>query len=442
VPGNDRLNAVDCILPYFDRTTAGNVVRYMTGQTDGLPPIGGGRVLIDGRELEPNADIGDNVWAAFDTLPTQAVPQRGSKPVKRLVALAQALSADGLRLGALAEATGKLHNWLDGYATVHADEVAEAVREVRAVHIETLTGRRGETGVTYTTRTVVADDRAIRSALDEAKRVFGADVAQSYVNHLVEESDDNDDDLREAYVRASALATVKALREKIDRDADELARFWFAEHRVAILGLSDERQQEYEDIRSIATEPQTGDMRRPRNRLEDFAVAVEGGGIEDAPLVMKHLLSDANGYFPVGSLNIWEREIVEHELKRPDSVGWYRNPSHNGVDSVTVAYRDPIGDWRSMHPDFVFFSRVEGVVRPSIVDPHGQHLEDSLVKLQGLANYAERYGDAFHRIETTVKDGTTWRVLDLKRADVRAAVKSHSGDVLTLYKTPVAVRYE
>ena len=37
VPGNDRLNSVDCILPYFDRTTAGNVVKYMTGQIDGLP---------------------------------------------------------------------------------------------------------------------------------------------------------------------------------------------------------------------------------------------------------------------------------------------------------------------------------------------------------------------------------------------------------------------
>ena len=272
VPGNDRLNAVDCILPYFDRTTAGNVVRYMTGQIDGLPPIGGGRVLIDGRELEQNPEIGDDVWAAFDALPTQAVPQRGSKPVKRLVALAQALSADGLRPAALAEATKKLHDWLDGYATVHADEVAAAVKEIRAVQIQTLTGRSGQTGVTYTTRTVAADDRAIRSALDEAKRVFGADVAQSYVNHLVDTSDDDDEDLREAYVRASALATVRPLREKIDRDADELVGTWFAEHRVAILGLTDERQQEYEDIRSLATEPQTGDMRRPRNRLEDFAV--------------------------------------------------------------------------------------------------------------------------------------------------------------------------
>ncbi len=433
VPGNDRLNAVDCILPYFDRTTAGNVVKYMTGQIDGLPPIGGGRVLVDGRELEQNAVIGDDVWAAFDALPTQAVPLRGSKPVKRLVALAQALSADGVRPGALAEATTKLHDWLDGYATVHADEVADAVEEIRAVHIQTLTGRSGQTGVTYTTRTVAADDRAIRSGMDDAKRVFGADVAQDYVNHIVDASGD-DDDLREAYVRMSALATVRLLREKIDRDADELVGTWFVEHRVAVLDLADERQQEYEDIRSLATEPQTGDMRRPLNRLEDFAVAIDGDGVEAAPLVKKHLMSDTNGDFPVGSLNGWEREVVERELKRSDSVGWYRNPSHNGVDSVTVAYRDSIGDWRSMHPDFVFFNRVGEVVRPSIIDPHGQHLEDSLVKLQGLANYAERYGDAFHRIEATVKDGAKWRVLDLIRADVRSAIMNHTGAVLELYE--------
>lgn len=441
IPGNDRLNAVDCILPYFDRTTAGNVVKYMTGQIDGLPPIGGGRVLIDGRELEANPTIENDVWAAFDALPTQAVPQRGSKPVKRLVALALALSADGLRPAALAEATTHLHNWLDGYATVHADEVAAAVEEVRRVHIETLTGKQGKDGVTYATRTVAADDRAIRTALDEAKRVFGADVAVSYVNHLVDTSDESDEDLRDAYVRASALAIVKALREEVDRKADELVGEWFAEHRVAIKGLTDERQQEYEDIRSLATEPQTGDLRRPRNRLEDFAVVDDNDQVRVAPLVSNHLMSDGDGAFPVGSLNSWEQEIVNRELVRPNVVAWYRNPSHNGVDSVTVAYRDAIGDWRSMHPDFVYFSRVGGEVKPSIIDPHGQHLEDSVVKLQGLADYAERYGDHFHRIESLVKDGAKWRVLDLKRADVRDAVRRHDGPVVALYALPIASDY-
>ena len=34
VPGDERLNSVDCILPFFDRTTAGNVVKFLTGQID------------------------------------------------------------------------------------------------------------------------------------------------------------------------------------------------------------------------------------------------------------------------------------------------------------------------------------------------------------------------------------------------------------------------
>src|SRR5205807_5351655 len=32
VPGDERLNAVDCILPFFDRTTAVKVVRFLTGE--------------------------------------------------------------------------------------------------------------------------------------------------------------------------------------------------------------------------------------------------------------------------------------------------------------------------------------------------------------------------------------------------------------------------
>jgi hypothetical protein len=47
-------------------------------------------------------------------------------------------------------------------------------------------------------------------------------------------ADPDDDGLREAFVTVSGLAIVKAVRERVDREADELAEKWFAEHRVAI----------------------------------------------------------------------------------------------------------------------------------------------------------------------------------------------------------------
>lgn len=440
IPGDDNLNAVECILPYFDKTTAGSVVRYITGKIEDLPGIGISRVLIDPRELGKNPKIDDAVWAAFDALPTQSVPQRGVKPVKRLVSLAQALSADGVRKGALAEVQTKVQELLDEASKTHSAALKAAEKEVHDVHLQILTGGASQDGITYSTRIVRADHGAIRNAFEEAKRVFGADIAQGYVNYLAD-LEGAPFELIEAFVRTSALATVREVQEQVDRLTDEIAAKWFEEHKSEIAALTDERQQEYETIRSLATEPQTGVMRQPKNKLEDFSVA-EGETISAAPLVELHLMSDENGMYPVGSLNGWEQKVVALEIKRPSCVGWYRNPSHNGMDSVTVAYKDSVGDWRSMHPDFIFFEKVSGEILPSIVDPHGQHLDDSLVKLQGLAKYAERYGDDFHRIEAVVQDGNSWRKLDLKKGSVRELILNHTGPVNSLYGDPESEKYE
>ena len=38
VPGDEKLNSVECILPFFDRTTAGSVVKFLTGQISEVAP--------------------------------------------------------------------------------------------------------------------------------------------------------------------------------------------------------------------------------------------------------------------------------------------------------------------------------------------------------------------------------------------------------------------
>ena len=82
----------------------------------------------------------------------------------------------------------------------------------------------------------------------------------------------DDDGLRDAYVRASALAMIKEIREKVDQEATELVDSWFAQHRSAIKSLSDVRQQDYEDIRAMTTDPQRGELGQPRSRMEDYKV--------------------------------------------------------------------------------------------------------------------------------------------------------------------------
>lgn len=443
VPGDERLNAVDCILPFFDRTTAGNVVKYLTGQLDEMPAAGQKKVLLDGRELGLNPNIDKSVWNCYFALPTLTVPRRGAGPVTRLTALAEALSSDGLNPGALSQVENELRNILDTCATRYSKQLENAEFEVWAVRGQGIAGTVGKPKLSYIDFVERADDRAIRVAYDDAKRAFGADIAQSYINHVAGPDDESDDDgLRTAYVRTSALATVPDVRIKVDAEADEVAAKWFADYRVDIKSLPDDRQQEYEDIRALATEPQRGELSRPRSRMEDYATIDSNNQQGLAPLVGKHLMSDADGMFPIGSLNDWEQQVVVTELKRPDSVAWYRNPARTAVDSLGVSYRDEKGDWRSMHPDFIFFNEIGGNVRASIVDPHGHHLEDSLVKLQGLARFAETYGEEFHRIEAITKIGSAMRVLDLQNPEVRAAVLRENRSVTALYDSTAAANYD
>lgn len=435
VPGDDVLNSVDCILPYFDKETATSVVRYMTGQAEGLPPIAGGRVLLDPRELGPNPDLPDAVWDAFLSIPSQSLPRRGAKPIARLMALGHALSRDEIRPGALAEIKSLLHAQMDGLRISYRAKFEEAVQEILDVHVQTVSGTYGDEGVEVASRIIAADERAIRTGFEEAKRVFGRDITTSYLSYLMD-SDPNDDDPR---VTIAALATVPEVRDRIDQEATRIFDDWYGQSRVSIKARSDARRQEYDEILALAVAPQTVDLRRPRNRLEDFSVSIDGR-VELAPTAVKHLMSDPNGKFPIGSLNTWEREVLEIESKRADFVAWYRNPSHNGVDAVSVAYKSSDGSWSAMHPDFVIFSDVNGQILPSIVDPHGQFLEDSLAKLRGLALFAERYADAFHRIDAVIHDGE-WRVLDLKLPQVRTLIADHQGAVAELYRSPHAAKY-
>lgn len=153
-------------------------------------------------------------------------------------------------------------------------------------------------------------------------------------------------------------------------------------------------------------------------------------------------MSDEDGQFPLTGLNEWERKIVLAEVKRPDSRGWYRNPSRAAFDSLGIAYRDPAGNWHSMHPDFGFFNEIGGKIVASIVDPHGHHLDDAAVKLKALAEFTEQFGDRFHRIEALAAIPSGMRVLDMKIRAVREAIMAGRNSPIEFYISDLAVEYK
>jgi hypothetical protein len=95
-----------------------------------------------------------------------------------------------------------------------------------------------------------------------------------------------------------------------------------------------------------------------------------------------------------------------------------------------------------MHPDFVFFHKVAGKIVASILDPHGHHLDDALMKLKALARFAGTYGEAFHRIEALAEVDGQMKVIDMKIEAVGKAVLAIEQSALDLYRSSIAVDYD
>src|SRR5439155_19352294 len=126
-----------------------------------------------GKELLPNPNVPDEVWKRWAALPTETLPQRGARPVKRLVALAYALAADAVWPGALSTVEEEMHRILDAYATRYSDKLDAASQEVWDVRVKEIEGHYGKPGLSYAELIERADDRAIRSGFEAAKKAFG-----------------------------------------------------------------------------------------------------------------------------------------------------------------------------------------------------------------------------------------------------------------------------
>lgn len=445
IPGNERLNAVDCLLPFFDTKTVTAVAdALMHGKSDegadDTPPVR--RVLVNPIAVSPNPGVPEAVWDKLLSLPSQSLPQRAAKPVKRLTALAHELAADELIPAAGHKAHTEMHKVLDAGRARYADEIAAARASVLTVEGKTLTADLEGKTKTFNDFVADADQVVIEDAYRRAARVLSPDVARTYAEHLAAgyvDADSPDDALFDAHADIAALGLVPEVKEYLDDEADKLAKDWLNAHRVKIKTLTDDRQEVYRQIKEMSVEPQDIDLAKPTEWIVP-TTAIQGDDQRPLPLFDRHLLCDGDGEFPADP-NAWEAEVLATEMGRDDFVAWYRNPSRSSQDSLAIAY-EHAGKVRTVRPDFVFFSEgPSGSIAATIVDPHGHHLGDALPKLRGLAAYAELHGDHFQRIDAVAKIGETLRVLDLTAASVRKAVQEAT-DAASLYQGAHSAVYE
>jgi type III restriction enzyme len=443
IPGNDRLNAVDCLLPKFSKKTVEAVVdALMTGDESSAPS---GRILIDYVEVKPHPDAPIAVWDAFEALPSQTRPQRGAKPAKRLTALAHELASDDILQHAGKLAHAEMHKALDAFQESQKEKIEAKRKSVMTVDGKTVIAEMKGKTKTFDEFWEDADVAVIDDAYRRAARIFSPAIAHTYVEHLAQKVASVDDDpeeyleaIVEARVTVAGLGLVTEVQAYFDAKADELAKAWLATYAFEIKTLSDDRKETYRQIVEMSTVPQSVDLAKPESRYE-ATKARENGKEVAFPTWKNHLLSDKDGKYPA-ELNDWERTVVEAESKREGFRFWYRNPQQPGQSSLGIAY---INDeqYKVVRPDFIFFAEQNSKFTVDLVDPHGLHLADALPKLQGLAIYAEFHASAYRRIESVAEASGKLRVLDLTRAEVRTAIKEAKG-AKGLFEGTLASDYE
>ena len=442
IPGNERLNSVNCLLPFFDAQSVRDIADALMSGGDGGGELPGRRVLVNPEEVISNPDIPKPVWDKLLSLPSQSLPRKRARPVKRLTLLAHELAADGLLPDAGKTAHSEMHNVLDAAAARYAEQIGRARKAVLTVGGKSLRTDLSTGEMSFDDFVEAADHAVVEDAYRRAGRTIGPDLANTYSDRLARrdgEPDDIEESLMQAHATVAALGLSPEAAEYVEAEAERLAERWLARYRIDVKSLSDKRQDVYRQIREMSTSPLDVDLARPTSWMQPASVRETDGTETPLPRFDRHLLCADDGLFP-GAFNTWEAEVLRAELARAGTVAWYRNPSRASQDSVGIVYEED-GEPKIVRPDFVFFGLLgDGAIVADIVDPHGTQFSDAGPKLKGLARYAAVHAGVFRRIEAVARIGDAFRVLDLTERDVRAAVAS-AASIRALYESGAASDY-
>ena len=364
------------------------------------------------------ATAAPSVFDVIAGLPSYTIPRRTLRsPVDRLkqMAMLLALEHDGAAIDAKAPVKVRtaLLSVIDEHRAV-LEESGELVERVRAAGVTRLFERTvgfadPAAASTDVSSELVLDARGVRILMRRAEAALPQGLANDYVNRLA----DRDDRVREAQLTTIALAADAGLPAAVEDRASYLVEQWFKDHGSAITRLPAPEQERFDRIKRESDRPLRTTITLPTTRTE----SASGAAWE------RHVLSDGEGLYRT-DLRGWEEHVLRTELDA-GAVAWYRNPP-TGRHSLQVPYTTAMGT-SGLAPDFVFVHEVTGGLVASLIDPHGTHLADAVDKLKGLADYAGKHADAYHRVQSIALVDDGYLMLNHKDPEVRAAVSGYPG---------------
>jgi type III restriction enzyme len=401
IEDDERLNSVSLYLPHYDEVAINKVITYLTesGEAAGVIDMSTTRPVVLRR-----AEGSESAFEALEKIPTYVLPRnRKISDIRRLIRLARNLSQDLIDLEADDRERAKIIEML---LSEHERLLLDPPYEALIAERGSLSMRRSEWKVGE--ELDGAEEFELEVSLENigdlfalAGRRFGEGLHEGYWKSRCTSAPTL---VRQARLEIVALSSRNDVHQKLNIEASKRIRRLFNEHKAAITSLPERRRQKYDEIKGLSAEAELGTLRYPES-IEVPAAEARW---------VKHLYTDEDSRAPF-ALNGWEQRTVEREIKS-GSV-WMRNLDRK-TWALLVPYEDA-GEKKALFPDFLFV-RSSGIV--DILDPHNPELADAPAKAKGLADFAEKHGGQFGRIEIIAEYGGSSYSLDLKDESIRQKV--------------------
>lgn len=412
VESDAELNNVALYLPFFDEETV-KMVEQALRDSEAIVPseTGSHKELITLKRAPGFADV----FSDIDMITYRIDAARKAPALRRLMALARALTQDMI---APAARQNTLKKVLDGFDKEIAalkengkfDEISKAVT---ALALKTLTIDYGSeaTGTADDAGVVELSEYDLNNLFERSGKILGGDLHREYWGHHASR------DHEEVKTEIIVLANDNAAMERLEAFADKLFNDLYDTHQSAFRKLKEERKDTYKKLaQSSATPiPQTWEL----PQTIDFAIG------EDAEAYENHLYIPTEGGDFKASLNDWESGLIKEELQN-GAVAWLRNLDRKKW-SLEIPYKVD-GVTTSMFPDLVIVRADERGYVFDVLEPHDPSRKDNYPKAVGLAEFAEKHGEYFGRIQLIRKaKGANRRDhffrLDMGKLNVRNKVR-------------------
>ena len=382
------------------------------------------------REQSFTHDEWEGIRAAFDSIPVQRIPKKARNEFQSLIKTATLLVETGLDINAAADVNRQFTQKLKGYIVANEDEYREARHDVEIAETVKITLDKLNETEDQEQEEARTDAEGLKKAARDADMRFTKEFTQAYRRANFKELGRPECDLR--------LAAAVRTQPIVDALED-----WAAHCRKDYFDKVD-GSGDYDDLNDAA-----------KLRYDELARETEGKRLtkiewptststsDNFAKYPRHIVEKEDGLCPL-DLKPVEDFIVKNELAKSRTVAFYRNPSGSmSAKAFSIPYSSSVGRM-ALHPDFLFFVKdSDGTIRPSIIDPHGDFLSDTLAKLRGYVAYLREYPDVFKRVQFVGDMGNgEYRVLNLLREDVQNAIENYNEvDCKALFYGPFANNY-